>query len=142
MNIFKSTDILLPKNVDLSKWAVIACDQFTSDPAYWQRVRANAGTSPSTINLILPEADLGTNNEADAVKAINAAMEQYLADGVFTCYSDSYVYIERTLADGRMPMILMWDPLPISVPPKRRFWSAFRPVSVFVKMHPLNCPMF
>ena len=100
MNIFKSTDILLPKNVDLSKWAVIACDQFTSDPAYWQRVRANAGTSPSTINLILPEADLGTNNEADAVKAINAAMEQYLADGVFTCYADSYVYIERTLADG------------------------------------------
>lgn len=100
MNIFKSADILFPKDADLSKWAVIACDQFTSDPAYWQRVRANAGTSPSTINLILPEADLGTNNEADAVKAINAAMEQYLNDGVFTCYTDSYVYIERTLADG------------------------------------------
>ncbi len=100
MNIFKSADILLPKNVDLAKWAVIACDQFTSDPAYWQRVRANAGTGPSTINLILPEADLGTSNESDAVKAINSSMEQYLADGVFTCYSDSYVYIERTLADG------------------------------------------
>lgn len=100
MNIFKSCDILLPKNVDLSKWAVIACDQFTSDPAYWQRVRANAENSPSTINLILPEADLGTNNEADTVKAINASMERYLADGVFTCYADSYVYIERTLADG------------------------------------------
>ena len=100
MSIFKSTDILLPKDVDLSKWSVIACDQFTSDPAYWQRVRANAGTSPSAINLILPEADLGTKNEADAVNAINATMIQYLADGVFTCYADSYVYIERTLADG------------------------------------------
>lgn len=100
MNIFKRADILLPANVEMEKWAVIACDQFTSDPAYWQRVRKNAGEGPSTIHLILPEAELGSASEADAVRAINGAMEQYLQDGVFALYADSYVYIERTLADG------------------------------------------
>lgn len=100
MNIFKRADILLPADVAMEKWAVIACDQFTSDPAYWQRVRQTAGEGPSTIHLILPEADLGSASEADAVKAINEAMEQYLRDGVFAVYANSYIYIERTLADG------------------------------------------
>ena len=100
MNVFTSTNILLPQNVDLERWSVIACDQFTSDPAYWQRVRATAGDGPSTIHLILPEAELGSNQEAETVKAINAAMEQYLKDDVFAVYSNAYVYIERTLADG------------------------------------------
>ena len=100
MAIFKSADILFPKNVSLERWAVIACDQFTSAPQYWQRVRKTAGDSPSTIHLILPEADLGGADEAAQVKAINSAMEQYLRDGVFTCYSNSYIYIERTLVDG------------------------------------------
>ena len=100
MNIFKSTDILLPQGVEMERWAVIACDQFTSDPAYWQRVRATAGEGPSTIHLILPEAELGSANEAQTVRSINASMEQYLKDNVFAVYSDSYVYVERTLADG------------------------------------------
>ena len=55
-NIFQPADILLPKDADMEKWAVIACDQFTSDQAYWDRVRAKAGDSPSTIRLILPVA--------------------------------------------------------------------------------------
>ena len=100
MNVFRTADILLPKNTDLEKWAVIACDQFTSDPEYWQRVRKTAGSGPSTIHLILPEAELGTADEAKLVSSINASMDEYLASGVFTTYSDSYVYIERTLADG------------------------------------------
>ena len=100
MNIFKSTDILLPKDASLEQWSVIACDQFTSDPAYWQRVRATAGDGPSTIHLILPEADLGSANEAEAVKSINAAMERYLKENVFAVYPDSYIYVERTLIDG------------------------------------------
>ena len=100
MNVFTSADILLPQNVDLEKWAVIACDQFTSDPAYWQRVRTTAGDSPSTIHLILPEAELGSADEAKLVSSINASMERYLADGVFTTYPNSYIYVERTLSDG------------------------------------------
>ena len=100
MSVFKSTDILIPNHVEMEKWSVIACDQFTSDPAYWQRVRKNAGDGPSTIHLILPEAELGTEKEAQTVKNINAAMEQYLARNVFSVYPNSYVYVERTLADG------------------------------------------
>ena len=100
MSVFKSTDILIPNDVEMGKWSVIACDQFTSDPAYWQRVRQTAGEGPSTIHLILPEAELGSANEAQAVKDINAAMERYLAEEVFSVYPDSYVYVERTLADG------------------------------------------
>ena len=100
MNVFKSTDILLPKAAELEKWAVIACDQFTSDPAYWQRVRKTVGDAPSTLHMILPEAELGSGNEAERVQQINAAMERYLQEEVFAVYPDSYIYIERTLADG------------------------------------------
>ena len=100
MNPFVRADILLPKDVELERWSVIACDQFTSDPAYWQRVRKTAGEGPSTIHLILPEAELGSVSEADAVQAINTAMEGYLRENVFALYPDSYVYVERTLSDG------------------------------------------
>lgn len=100
MNPFVRADILLPKDVELERWAVIACDQFTSDPAYWQRVRQTAGSGPSAIHMILPEAELGSVSEADAVKAINATMEKYLREDVFALYPDCYVYVERTLADG------------------------------------------
>lgn len=64
MNAFLPADILFPQVDSMEKWAVIACDQFTSDPAYWERVRQHAEGSPSTINLILPEAELGTPQEA------------------------------------------------------------------------------
>ena len=56
MNAFLPADILMPKTDHMEKWAVIACDQFTSDQAYWDRVRKNAEGAVSTINLILPEA--------------------------------------------------------------------------------------
>ena len=100
MNVFKSADILLPQNVDLKKWAVIACDQFTSDPEYWQRVRKTAGDAPSTIHMILPEAELGSADEALLVDKINAHMDEYLSGDVFKVYPNSYIYVERTLADG------------------------------------------
>ena len=100
MNIFKRTDILLPQNVEPEKWAVIACDQFTSDPEYWQRVRATAGDGPSTIHMILPEAELGLHDQAQTVRNINATMERYLQENVFAVYPDCYIYVERTLCDG------------------------------------------
>lgn len=99
MNAFLPADILFPRATDLEKWAVIACDQFTSDPAYWQRVRAKAGDAPSTIHMILPEAEL-ESHDASAVDAINATMERYQAEGVFEIYPNSYIYVERTLENG------------------------------------------
>ena len=100
MNAFLPADILLPKTDHMEKWAVIACDQFTSDQGYWDRVRKNAEGAVSTINLILPEAELGTEKEAAHTAEINATMKKYVDEGVFTVYPNSYIYVERTLENG------------------------------------------
>ena len=100
MNVFLPADILLPKTDDMHAWAVIACDQFTSDRAYWDRVRKTAGDAPSTIRLILPEAELGTPLEAEHTAEINKTMERYLREDVFACYPHSLIYVERTLESG------------------------------------------
>ena len=99
-NCFLPADILIPQNVDMEKWAVIACDQFTSQPAYWERVRETAGDAPSTIRLILPEAELGSEGESAHVAQIRKTMEEYLDQGVFWTYPNSFVYVERTLENG------------------------------------------
>ena len=100
MNAFLPADILFPQVESMEKWAVIACDQFTSDPAYWERVRKNAEGAPSTINLILPEAELGTEQEAEHTALINKTMAEYLKNNVFATYENALVYIERTLENG------------------------------------------
>lgn len=100
MNAFLPADILMPKTDHMEKWAVIACDQFTSDAAYWERVRKNAEGAVSTINLILPEAELGTEKEAAHTAEINATMKKYMDEDVFTTYRNSLVYVERTLENG------------------------------------------
>ena len=100
MNAFLPADILMPKTDHMEKWAVIACDQFTSDSAYWDRVRKNAEGAVSTINLILPEAELGTEKEAAHTAEINATMKKYMDEDVFTTYPNSFVYVERTLENG------------------------------------------
>lgn len=100
MNAFLPADILLPKVDSMERWAVIACDQFTSDPAYWARVADTVGDAPSTLRLILPEAELGTPQEAAHTQQINENMNAYLKEGLFQEYPDSFVYVERTLQNG------------------------------------------
>ena len=100
MKLFGPADILLPKSADMHRWAVIACDQFTSDADYWQRVRQLAGDDCSTIHMILPEADLGVVDEPAAIARINATMEEYLQKDVFAEYPQAYIYVERTLLNG------------------------------------------
>lgn len=78
---------------------MIACDQFTSQPEYWQKVEDIAGNSPSAYRLILPEAQLGTANQ-NTIEHINSAMNDYLAHAIFTEYRNAYIYVERTLLDG------------------------------------------
>lgn len=96
---FVATDILLPKNADLEKWAVIACDQHTSDRDYWARVKEKAAGVPSALHMILPEADLEFATE-EVIEKINQRMAEYLASGVFKAYERSFVYVERTLQNG------------------------------------------
>lgn len=99
MKTFAPANILLPKNVNFEKWAVIACDQFTSQPEYWQRVRENVGEAVSTLNLVFPEAELNVDR-AERIKSINENMAKYLSEDIFTEYKDAYVYVERTLKNG------------------------------------------
>ena len=100
MNAFLPADILMPKTDSMEKWSVIACDQFTSDQAYWERVRKNTEGAVSTINLILPEAELGTPMEEAHTAKINQTMADYIANDVFTTYPNSLIYVERTLENG------------------------------------------
>ena len=95
---FYPADILLPKDQDMTKWAVVACDQFTSEPEYWQAV----DVSFISLRLILPEANLKAPNVDEYISGINAAMEQYLKDGVFQTLEDSLIYVERQQSDGRI----------------------------------------
>ncbi|MCI8590556.1 MAG: DUF1015 domain-containing protein [Clostridiales bacterium] len=97
---FKPANILLPKK-DFEKWAVIACDQYTSEPAYWDRVFKTIGDAPSAGRLILPEAYLSNNNDA-AIDNANLAMENYLQNHVFTEHENALIYHERTQRDGRI----------------------------------------
>lgn len=101
MDIFVPTDILLPRVKDYEKWAVIACDQFTSQPEYWQRVRERVGGAPSSLRLILPEAELGAHDGERAAE-IAETMARYLRDGVFKEHPGCMIYVERTLTDGRV----------------------------------------
>ena len=99
---FYPADILLPENCDMTKWAVVACDQFTSEPAYWAAVEELVGEAPSALRLILPEARLKDENVDEQICAINKSMQNYLENGVFRCMKDSLIYIERTQSDGRV----------------------------------------
>lgn len=97
--IFKKADILIPKDIDFSKWSVVACDQYTSQPEYWNEVKDFVGDEPSALNIVFPEAFLA---EGDGrIKKINATMDEYLADGIFEELLDSMIYVERTMANGK-----------------------------------------
>ena len=102
MSIFRAADILLPKNVDFSKWSVVACDQYSSEPQYWEKAEEIAKGSPSTLNIIYPEAYLNEPDGDKRIENINRTMEQYLSDGIFKEYSDSLIYVERTQKNGKV----------------------------------------
>lgn len=90
-------NILIPKE-NFEKWAVIACDQYTSDKKYWQQVEENVGEDNSTLRLVLPEIYLGETEER--IGKINATMEKYLNSDVFETLNDSMIYIEREITGG------------------------------------------
>ena len=97
---FTAADILLPAaGVPLDSWACIAVDQFTSQPEYWQRAEHLADGKPSTLHIVLPEAYLGTPQEAERLESIRRTMEEY-RKSVLTRKVHGYVYVERTQMDG------------------------------------------
>ena len=99
---FSKANILLPKDADMSKWSVIACDQYTSEPDYWDDVRNIVGDAPSTLKITLPEIYLEKDDVAERIKKVNEEMEQLLNNDFFKTLTDSLIYIERKQADGRV----------------------------------------
>lgn len=97
---FKNADILIPKNADMHKWSVIACDQYTSEPEYWNTVNNIVGNAPSTLNLILPEIYLEDNSVSERINNIHSAMDKYVSSGVFEEYKNAMVYVERIQSNG------------------------------------------
>lgn len=102
--IFKPTDVLLPKfsSKEMEAWSVVACDQFSSEKDYWERVRKLTQDKPSTLKLIIPEAYLEEIDEEAETKKICETMREYLNSGILETIEDSFIYIERTLPDGRV----------------------------------------
>lgn len=99
-------EVFLPeKKIDPSKWAVIACDQFTSQPEYWQKVSEIVGDSPSTFHLILPEVYLGKPEEQSRVQTTQQRMKEYLQTNILQG-NEGLIYVERTV-DGKTRRGLM-----------------------------------
>lgn len=101
--IFSGADLLLPKlrtAEEWKKWAMIACDQFTSEPSYWEEAERERQGSPSTLDLFLPEAYIDTKGDAE-VASIHERMKEYRAS-VFHVIPDSLVYVERTQNNGKV----------------------------------------
>ena len=99
MAVFQASELLIPRAELLENWAVIACDQFTSQPDYWREVRERVGKEPSAYHIIFPEAELG-GDTSGRIASINDHMRRYLDGDVFETYLDAFVYVERRLLDG------------------------------------------
>lgn len=148
---FTGADILLPKK-DFEKWAVIACDQFTSEQDYWDETDRIVGDAPSALRITLPEIYLEKPDVEERIRKINDTMKEYLATGVLESHPDTMVYVERTQSDGTCGMalweafvwrttttkraVMLW-----SVPPSRPWWSGFLPESVSVRTPFWSFPM-
>lgn len=93
----KVPSILFPApEVDLRRWAVVACDQYTSQPEYWQAVADDVGQSPSTLNLVFPEVYLEEPDGDDRVQAINRTMQQYLDQGILRDLGEGFILLDRS----------------------------------------------
>lgn len=99
---FYPADILIPENVDMQKWSVVACDQYTSEPSYWERVYKFVGDAHSTLKMILPEIYLEASDSAERIEKVNSTMNKYLSKQIFKKLPSSFVYVERTLLGGKV----------------------------------------
>lgn len=104
MTAFTTADILLPKLTaeGMSKWAVVACDQYTGEPEYWAKTREIVGEAPSSLDLILPEAYLEEPDCDERIAKIHGNMANCTSSGLFDLHKDCFILTKRTQADGRL----------------------------------------
>lgn len=102
MNCLHVPHILMPREgTELYKWSVIACDQYTSQPEYWEETQRIVGDAPSTLRLTLPEVYLGEDGEEELIRAIHQNMETYLRDGTLRELPAGFMLVKRTLGQDR-----------------------------------------
>ena len=93
----EAADILIPrKDVDLNKWAVVACDQFTSEKDYWHDVESYVADAPSTLKLIFPECYLDDGDDDRRIEDINRTMKQYVDADLFSTHRNCFFLVKRT----------------------------------------------
>jgi len=110
MKVIQSAKILLPREgIDLNKWAVVACDQFTSEPEYWDEVTAYVGDSPSTLRIILPEVYLESPDKEARIEKINATMKDYLDSGILRERFEGLMLVERETRKKRRGLVVALD---------------------------------
>ncbi|HXP91701.1 MAG TPA: DUF1015 family protein, partial [Fibrobacteria bacterium] len=105
-------EILLPvAGTDLSKWSIVACDQYTSDHAYWNQVEAIVGDAPSTLRLTLPEIHLESPDVGVRIAKIHQAMADYTARGILESQGEGFIYLQRTTEHSgmRQGMVVAMD---------------------------------
>ncbi len=108
----KAPNILLPREgVDLTKWAVVACDQYTSQPDYWKQVEDEVGDSPSTLNTVFPEVYLEEPDGDARIERINKAMETYLEEGILEDQGPGFILLDRKTShvESRKGLIVSLD---------------------------------
>jgi len=104
----KAPHILLPKKgVDMNAWAVIACDQFTSNMEYWEDVEKLVGDKPSTLRMMFPEAYLGKVDDASFIKKVNSTIQDYLDTGVLLDQGECFILVDRktSVVDRRLGLV-------------------------------------
>ena len=100
-------EVYLPKpGVAPSQWAVIAVDQFTSEPEYWEEVESIVGDAPSTFNITLPEIYLDSPDVADRIHSIRNSMKQYLRGGILQS-REGMILVERTVAGKKRSGLML-----------------------------------
>ena len=99
---FKRANILLPKNVDMTKWSVVACDQYTSEMEYWDDVYKIVGDNPSTLKITLPEIFLEDSDVNERINKINDTMKEYLDEDLFYELKENNISVER---QKKLPII-------------------------------------
>lgn len=104
MTAFSTADILLPKldGKDMYKWSVVACDQYTSEPEYWEKTAEIVGDAPSSLKLTLPEIFLDSADCKQRIDQINDTMQAYLDNHLFEEHKNCFILTKRTQSDGRL----------------------------------------
>ncbi|HOA31635.1 MAG TPA: DUF1015 domain-containing protein [Clostridia bacterium] len=110
--MIKIPKILLPnKNINMTKWSTIACDQYTSELEYWKSVESEVENEPSTYHLMLPEIYLEEEDVDERIEKINKTMDKYISDGIFEEKGPCIIVVERSFpnAPTRTGMMLTLD---------------------------------